>query len=113
MRSAPRDIALSIGSRSRRLSVRSASHAQYPERYGIAMNGDQLTPGEYSVLTSYRNFEGRQGKRGRTFLASPLTAAVTAITGTVTDVRSRSRMKKFASRVSGATVHRQGLCSSS
>ncbi|MBC7927937.1 MAG: 3-isopropylmalate dehydratase large subunit [Bryobacteraceae bacterium] len=54
----------------------------------IAMNGDQLAPGEYSVSTSNRNFEGRQGKGGRTFLASPLTAAATAITGKVTDVRS-------------------------
>ena len=40
----------------------------------IAMNGDQLEPGQYSVSTSNRNFEGRQGKGGRTFLASPLTA---------------------------------------
>jgi 3-isopropylmalate/(R)-2-methylmalate dehydratase large subunit len=54
----------------------------------IAMNGDQLNPGEYSVSTSNRNFEGRQGKGGRTFLASPLTAAATAITGKVTDVRT-------------------------
>ena len=37
----------------------------------IAMNGDQLSPGQYSVSTSNRNFEGRQGKGGRTFLASP------------------------------------------
>jgi 3-isopropylmalate/(R)-2-methylmalate dehydratase large subunit len=54
----------------------------------IAMNGDQLRPGEYSVSTSNRNFEGRQGKGGRTFLASPLTAAATAVTGVVTDVRT-------------------------
>ena len=54
----------------------------------IAMNGDQLAPGEYSVSTSNRNFEGRQGKGGRTFLASPLTAAATAVTGKVTDVRT-------------------------
>ncbi|UCC55039.1 MAG: 3-isopropylmalate dehydratase large subunit, partial [Anaerolineaceae bacterium] len=38
----------------------------------IAMNGDQLQPGQYAVSTSNRNFEGRQGKGGRTFLASPL-----------------------------------------
>jgi 3-isopropylmalate/(R)-2-methylmalate dehydratase large subunit len=54
----------------------------------IAMNGDELRPGEYSVSTSNRNFEGRQGKGGRTFLASPLTAAASAIAGAVTDVRT-------------------------
>lgn len=54
----------------------------------IAMNGDQLQPGQYAVSTSNRNFEGRQGKGGRTFLASPLTAAAAAITGQVTDVRT-------------------------
>jgi 3-isopropylmalate/(R)-2-methylmalate dehydratase large subunit len=54
----------------------------------IAMNGDQLQPGQYAVSTSNRNFEGRQGKGGRTFLASPLTAAAAAITGVITDVRS-------------------------
>jgi len=54
----------------------------------IAMNGDQLQPGQYALSTSNRNFEGRQGKGGRTFLASPLTAAATAITGTITDART-------------------------
>ncbi|HPT27728.1 MAG TPA: 3-isopropylmalate dehydratase large subunit [Bryobacteraceae bacterium] len=53
----------------------------------IAMNGDQLKPGEYSVSTSNRNFEGRQGKGGRTFLASPETAAASAVAGAVADVR--------------------------
>ena len=53
----------------------------------IAMNGDQLSPGQYAVSTSNRNFEGRQGAGGRTFLASPLTAAASAITGKVSDVR--------------------------
>ena len=57
----------------------------------IAMNGDQLQPGEYSVSTSNRNFEGRQGQGGRTFLASPMTAAASAISGVVSDVRELLR----------------------
>ena len=54
----------------------------------IAMNGDQLEPGQCAVSTSNRNFEGRQGKGGRTFLASPLTAAASAVKGKITDVRT-------------------------
>ncbi|MCA9970113.1 MAG: 3-isopropylmalate dehydratase large subunit, partial [Anaerolineales bacterium] len=54
----------------------------------IAMNGDQLQPGQYAVSTSNRNFEGRQGKDGRTFLASPLTAVATAVSGQIADPRT-------------------------
>jgi 3-isopropylmalate/(R)-2-methylmalate dehydratase large subunit len=54
----------------------------------IAMNGDQLEPGQYAISTSNRNFEGRQGFGGRTFLASPLTAAASAVQGKITDVRT-------------------------
>ncbi len=54
----------------------------------IAMNGDQLSPGQYAVSTSNRNFEGRQGKGGRTLLASPQTAAASAVAGCVADART-------------------------
>jgi 3-isopropylmalate/(R)-2-methylmalate dehydratase large subunit len=53
----------------------------------IAMNGDQLKPGEYCISTSNRNFEGRQGPGGRTLLASPQTAAASAVAGAVADAR--------------------------
>jgi 3-isopropylmalate/(R)-2-methylmalate dehydratase large subunit len=53
----------------------------------LAMNGDRLQPGQYSVSTSNRNFEGRQGQGGRTFLASPLTAAASAVRGVIADAR--------------------------
>ena len=59
----------------------------------IAMNGDALQPGQYAVSTSNRNFEGRQGPGGRTFLASPLTAAAAAISGCIADPRKVSEAR--------------------
>ena len=53
----------------------------------LAMNEDKIPPGKYAVSTSNRNFEGRQGPGARTLLASPLTAAAAAITGTISDPR--------------------------
>jgi len=53
----------------------------------LGMNEDKVPAGKYCISTSNRNFEGRQGPKSRTFLASPLSAAVAAITGKVTDVR--------------------------
>jgi 3-isopropylmalate/(R)-2-methylmalate dehydratase large subunit len=53
----------------------------------LGMNGDLVGPGEYSISTSNRNFEGRQGPGARTLLASPLTAAASAVRGRVTDPR--------------------------
>jgi len=57
----------------------------------IAMNGDQVGPGQTAISTSNRNFEGRQGRGSRTLLASPATAAASAVTGCVTDPRRRLR----------------------
>jgi 3-isopropylmalate/(R)-2-methylmalate dehydratase large subunit len=53
----------------------------------LGMNEDKIPAGDYCISTSNRNFEGRQGAGARTLLASPLTAAASAITGVVTDVR--------------------------
>ncbi len=53
----------------------------------LGMNGDVIQDKQFCVSTSNRNFEGRQGKGGRTLLASPLTAAAAAVTGKVTDPR--------------------------
>ncbi|MGD9584846.1 MAG: aconitase family protein, partial [Lysobacterales bacterium] len=54
----------------------------------IAMNGDLVAPGQLAVSTSNRNFEGRQGPGARTILASPATAAASAIAGCVADPRA-------------------------
>jgi 3-isopropylmalate/(R)-2-methylmalate dehydratase large subunit len=54
----------------------------------LAMNADRLEPGERCASTSNRNFEGRQGRGGRTHLVSPETAAASAIAGRLVDVRS-------------------------
>jgi 3-isopropylmalate/(R)-2-methylmalate dehydratase large subunit len=53
----------------------------------LAMNEDKIPEGKYAISTSNRNFEGRQGQGARTLLASPLTAAASAITGRITDPR--------------------------
>ena len=53
----------------------------------LAMNPDKLEPGERCASTSNRNFEGRQGKGGRTHLVSPAMAAAAAIAGRFTDIR--------------------------
>jgi len=53
----------------------------------LAMNGDQLKPGQRCASTSNRNFEGRQGKGGRTHLVSPAMAAATAAAGRFVDIR--------------------------
>jgi 3-isopropylmalate/(R)-2-methylmalate dehydratase large subunit len=54
----------------------------------LAMNDDKIPEGKYSVSTTNRNFEGRQGPGSRTILASPLTAAAAAVTGVITDPRT-------------------------
>jgi 3-isopropylmalate/(R)-2-methylmalate dehydratase large subunit len=54
----------------------------------IAMNGDNIEPHQRCASTSNRNFEGRQGRNGRTHLVSPAMAAAAAVTGRLTDVRT-------------------------
>lgn len=54
----------------------------------LGMNEDKIPPGKYCVSTSNRNFEGRQGPKSRTFLASPMTAAAAAIEGKIVDIRN-------------------------
>jgi 3-isopropylmalate/(R)-2-methylmalate dehydratase large subunit len=57
----------------------------------LAMNADKLLPEERCASTSNRNFEGRQGRGGRTHLVSPAMAAAAAIAGTLTDVRALAK----------------------
>ena len=56
----------------------------------LAMNEDKIPKGKYCVSTSNRNFEGRQGPGSRTFLASPATAALSAVKGYVSDIRDNN-----------------------
>ena len=58
---------------------------------GLAMNADRLEPGERCASTSNRNFEGRQGRGGRTHLVSPAMAAAAAVTGHLADVRELAK----------------------
>ncbi len=67
----------------------------------LGMNPDQLAPGERSASTSNRNFEGRQGKGGRTHLVSPLVAAATAVRGTLS---SPADLEPVSSTAQAATV---------
>jgi 3-isopropylmalate/(R)-2-methylmalate dehydratase large subunit len=62
----------------------------------IAMNGDLAQPGQLVVSTSNRNFEGRQGKGARTVLASPATAAASAVAGRIADPREYVRQEQAA-----------------
>ena len=53
----------------------------------LALNTDRVLPGQYAITTTNRNFEGRQGTGARSFLASPLTAAASAVSGAIADPR--------------------------
>lgn len=66
----------------------------------LGMNEDKIPAGKYCISTSNRNFEGRQGPAARTLLASPLTAALAAITGTVGDVRAHLKANIFETETS-------------
>ena len=68
----------------------------------LGMNPDQLAPGERCASTSNRNFEGRQGKGGRTHLVSPLVAAATAVRGTLSSPSDLDRRRAdLRARASG------------
>ena len=64
----------------------------------LGMNEDKIPAGKYCISTSNRNFEGRQGPNARTFLASPLTAALAAITGEVGDIRESIALNSLAEK---------------
>ena len=68
----------------------------------LGMNEDKIPAGKYCISTSNRNFEGRQGPGARTFLASPLTAAASAITGKVEDIREWSNATSFKQKLTAA-----------
>jgi 3-isopropylmalate dehydratase large subunit len=72
----------------------------------LGMNGDQLKPQERCASTSNRNFEGRQGRGGRTHLLSPAMAAAAAVTGKLTDVRTLQGRRALSSSV--AAQHSRG-----
>ncbi|MBN9606225.1 MAG: 3-isopropylmalate dehydratase large subunit [Actinomycetales bacterium] len=77
----------------------------------LGMNPDQLAPGERCASTSNRNFEGRQGKGGRTHLVSPLVAAATAIRGTLSSPWDLENDSQFAPANVGSTQHEPGRTS--
>jgi 3-isopropylmalate/(R)-2-methylmalate dehydratase large subunit len=68
----------------------------------LGMNDDVLGPGERCASTSNRNFEGRQGRGGRTHLMSPAMAAAAAVTGCITDVRELIGTSESARTISYA-----------
>ncbi len=74
----------------------------------IAMNGDLVLPGQLAVSTSNRNFEGRQGPGARTVLASPATAAASAIAGVVSDARAYGEEKPWAGGATPMPVAPEG-----
>ena len=71
----------------------------------LGMNPDQLAPGERSASTSNRNFEGRQGKGGRTHLVSPLVAAATAVRGTLSSPADLEPVSEGSQLMDAFTTH--------
>ena len=71
----------------------------------LGMNPDQLQPGERSASTSNRNFQGRQGKGGRTHLVSPAVAAATALTGHLTAPADLADVRRWSCLMDAFTTH--------